>query len=386
MEVCVVTTAFPRWFGDGEGAFVWESVRSIARRGVQVHVVAMHTPRAHPLEYWGRIQVIRPRYWLPERWEMLRKEGGGLPITWQKYPLARVQILPFFFVHTLATARWAQHCDLIHAHWSLSAAAAYLGRWKHHRPILGTVQGSDIFQVPRHPVGAWLTKKALFHCDKITALSRALREKTIGLGISPDKIHIVPNGVDTTRFVPPKDKDRENIILFVGSLIERKGVKYLLEAMPALFRALPRYHLVIVGEGPQRTLLRQLAADLGIADRVAFVGQQPQEKVCAWMQQARLLVLPSLEEGMGVAIVEALACGTPVVASRVDGIQDVVTPDVGKLTSPADSTALLEAITSILSNPSRWAEMSRNARERAVSNYDWNHIAAQFISLYQSLT
>ena len=387
MKICVVTTGFPRWAGDGQCAFIWEAARAIAHQGLQVRVVAMHSPGARTHEYIDGIEVLRPRYWWPERWEILRKEGvAGLPATWRKYPLGRLQIVPFVLVHTLVTAYCARACELIHAHWTLSAAAACLGRWIHHRPILVTLQGSDIFQVTRHPIGAWLTRNVLQHCDCITALSCALKEATTTIGTRPDKIQIIPNGVDTTRFTPPANEDRDNLILYVGSFIERKGVKYLLAAMPEVFRSFPRYHLVLIGEGPQYLPLKQLAESLGIAEWVTFLGFQPQDQIRTWMQRAKLLVLPSLEEALGVVLLEALACGTPVVASRVDGIRDVITPDVGGLVSPADPTALSKAIQGVLANPRQWADMSHHARERAVMNYDWDHIASQFIALYQSIT
>ena len=386
MRICVITTCFPRWSGDGQCGFIWEAARAIAHQGVQVRVVAMHSPGTRPREHMNGIEVLRPQYWWPESWEILRKEGGGLPATLRKYPQGFFQVIPFTLVHALVTARCARDCDLIHAHWTLSAAAACLGSWVHHRPILVTVHGSDIFQVTKYPVGAWLTKNVLLHCDRITAVSSALMEATITIGINPEKIQVISNGVDTNRFVPPANENRNNTILYVGSLIERKGVKYLLSAMPELFRSFPHYRLVLVGEGPQYPMLRRLVNSLGIAEKVTFLGFQPQDQVRTWMQQARLLILPSLEEAQGVVLLEALACGTPVIASQVDGIPEVITPDVGILVPPANSIALFEAIRSILRSPRRWVDMSHRARERAVKYYDWDRIASQFAGLYQSMT
>jgi glycosyltransferase involved in cell wall biosynthesis len=115
------------------------------------------------------------------------------------------------------------------------------------------------------------------------------------------------------------------------------------------------------------------------------VGFQSQDGVRALMQRARVLVLPSLEEGMGVVLVEAMACGTPVVASRVDGILDVVAPDVGVLVPPKDPMELAKGIRTILENPIRWKEYSHQARARAVNYYSWDRIASQFVEIYRSL-
>jgi glycosyltransferase involved in cell wall biosynthesis len=115
------------------------------------------------------------------------------------------------------------------------------------------------------------------------------------------------------------------------------------------------------------------------------MGFQSQDQVRVQMQRARLLVLPSLEEGQGVVLLEALACGTPVVASGVDGIPEVVTDEVGVLVPPADPEALCEAILSILARPEQWDAMSRSARERAVEHYDWARLADQYVMAYESL-
>ncbi len=387
MEVCVVTTAFPRWPGDGQAVFVWEAVRAIARRGVRVRVVAMHSPEARAHEIVEGVEIIRPPYWWPKKWEYLRKEGpAGLPVTWQKYPLARLQILPFLMVHAATAAKIAQSSDLIHAHWTLSAAAAYLGQWVHHRPIVVTVQGSDIFQVTRHPVGARLTRQVLRNCDRITALSQALKTVATSIGVHPDRIEVVPNGVDTREFTVGAEEAREDVILYVGTLIKRKGVEYLLAAMPEVLESFPNYRLVVIGEGPEAEPLKQSARAMGLGERIGFVGFRPPDQVRAWMQRARVLVLPSVEEGMGVVLLEALACGTPVIGSRVGGIQEVITPDVGVLVPPSDTPALAEAICDILCDEAAWSAVSRRARERAVRHYDWDIIADRFITLYESVT
>lgn len=132
-------------------------------------------------------------------------------------------------------------------------------------------------------------------------------------------------------------------------------------------------------------MLRAQVSSAGLSERVHFLGQQPRAEVTRWMQRARLLVLPSLEEGMGVAVVEALACGTPVVASAVDGIVDVVTPEVGLLVPPADAASLAEGIVQVLSNLSAWEKMSARARERAIEIYDWQRVALQYLQRFNLL-
>ena len=385
MRVCVVTTAFPRWKGDGEAPFLWESVHAIAQQGVQVRVIAMHSPGVSTRDCIDGIEVIRPRYWWPERWEALRKAGhGGLPATLQKYPYVFPQLIPFGIVHILSILRFARDCDLLHSHWTLSAAAACVARRIYSLPLVSTVHGSDIFQVTRHPVGALMTRRILQCCDHITAVSRALMESTVALGVDSEKVDVVSNGVDIDRFVPGAE-DRDDIVLFVGSLIERKGAKYLIAAMQDVVRKFPSCRLVLIGEGPLRSSLSDLTRKLGLEQHVTFLRFRPQEEVRGWMQRARLLVLPSLEEAQGVVLLEALACGTPIVASQVDGIPEVVTPDVGLLVPPSDSVAISDAIQQLLGDHRRWRGMSRQARRRAETRYSWNRTASQFVSIYRSV-
>lgn len=389
----MVATTFPRWAGDGQGAFVWELARAVKRQGVDVQVVALHTPGAKSAEVIDGISIVRPRYWWPEEKEMLLKEGGGLPITLRKYWLARLQ-LPFFMLrHSQVIARQARHCDLVHAHWTLSGCAALVGRVLHHKPVLVTVQGSDVFQVPKSPLGAWFTRSVLNGSDQVTALSRALKDAAIRAGTKAEKITIVPNGVNIYDFAPPHAEDRaalsgeSPIILFTGSLIPRKGVRYLLEALARLPAHLRHYRAVIIGEGPEEAALAALVATLNLGEQVEFLGFQPPAVVREWMRRARVFVLPSLEEGQGVVLLEALASGTPVVASDVDGIRDVVVPEVGYRVPPADPAALAAALERILSDDAAtWQKLSHAARQRAVDVYDWDKIGVHFVEIYERLS
>lgn len=391
MRVCLAATTFPRFAGDGQGAFIWELARALQRNRVQVHVVALHSPGAKTHEIVEGIEITRPRYWWPEGAEALRKDGGGLPMTLRRYPLARLQLPVFLLRYSAEIARVARQCDLIHAHWTISGGAALLSRWTHHKPLLLTVHGSDIFQVPRHPIGAAVTRSILRRVQRVTAVSEALKEATSALGIDGEKIEVISNGIDLARFAPPSPDprhapgDERAILLFAGFLIKRKGVRYLVEALSLLPPDVPPHRLVIVGEGPEEDALREQVAALGLGDRVEFAGFQPQAVVGEWMRRAHVFVLPSLEEGQGVVLLEALASGTPVIASDVDGMREVVAPEVGLRVPPADPPALAVALQQMLTDGVAWRRMSEEARQRATELYDWDHIGAHFVALYRRM-
>jgi len=383
MKVCVATTAFPRWQGDAQAVFVWEAVKAIARQGVDMRVVAMHSPGAATYEVMEGIPIYRPRYAWPETLEALRKGGaGGLPATFEQYPTTRLLVPPFLLAHALAIGRHARGCDLVHAHWTISGALAVLARMVHKAPVAMTVHGSDIYRLPRLPGGHAFTRWTLGHVTLASAVSGSLRQTAIHLGADPERMEVISNGVNTERF-PPGSEHREEIILYVGSFIERKGLCHLLRSLPLVLGDCPGTRLVLIGEGPQKAELAQLSVTLGIDRHVTFLPFAPQSEVAQWMQRARLLVLPSTEEGQGVVLLEALSSATPIVASGVGGIPDVVTPDVGILVPPANPEALGKGIAALMRDRARWLAASRAARARAVGTYAWDRIASRFVAMYE---
>jgi len=234
------------------------------------------------------------------------------------------------------------------------------------------------------PIVRRLTQVTLNRCDKVIAVSHALAEAAVDLGLPAKRIAIIPDGVDTAKFCPPST-EREPLVVFVGSLIERKGVKYLIHAFSQIAQTYPAYRLAIIGEGTQHEELTRLAHSLEIINRIIFTGAQTPAQVAQWMQRARLFVLPSVEEGLGVVLLEAMASGTPCIASHVGGIPDVVSPDAGILVPAADPMALAEAMRSLLNDSDRWQALSQNARNHAVRHYSWDSIAARLMSIYRDV-
>jgi glycosyltransferase involved in cell wall biosynthesis len=344
----------------------------------------MHAPGAKMAETINGVEIFRPRYIWPDRLEVLQNESGGLPVIWRQRPLSRAALLPFACVHSLAIVRYAGDCHLIHANWTLSAMCAWLGKPIHRKPVVVTVQGSDIYQAAHKPLINILTRLALNGSDHVVALSGSLRRATERVGVRAPLISVVPNGVDTRHFTAGTS-ERDHLILFVGSLIERKGVDILIASMARVIQRRPEYRLMIIGDGPMRARLGAMTAHLQMEGQVEFMGGMTSDDVRAWMQRARVFVLPSREEGLGVVLLEAIACGTPCIGSSVGGIPDIVTPDVGVLVPPADVAALTEAVLSILDDPVLWESMSLSARTRAARDFDWDIIAGRLIGIYDNV-
>lgn len=383
MKVCILTTAFPRWPGDERAPFIYEAAKALKNAHIDVCVIAMHRPGTREYEDWDGIEIFRARY-LPDKWEILQEEGGGIPVVWKNKPLARLALLPFMVAQSIALLRHARDCDIIHANWTLSGFTAWMLRPIHRRPFIVTIQGSDIYQGAQTGWIRFLTKACLDQADAVVALSNDLANSVNALGVHQKTILVIPNGTDTGIFKPGLHQ-RENFILFVGSLIPRKGCKFLIQSFKQISKKYPDIRLILVGIGPDELELKNLVYELGLGDKIQFLGSKTREEISSLMQRAKLFVLPSLEEGLGVVLLEAIACGTPCVASKVGGIPDVITEQVGRLVSPGDPQQIANAVIEIIENPGLWQKLSQTARDRAVSVFDWEVIAIQLKQLYSRI-
>lgn len=385
MRIGLLTTAFPRWTNDSRGPSMMETARALQACGVEVQVITLHGPGAKRNEVMEGIAVHRARYLWPDTLERLQDVGGGLPAAWKQDLLYKLAFGPLFLGLVWATIRHGGQCDVIHAHWTLAGLAAWLASFVTGRPFVLTVHGSDIFVAPGIPGVAAVTRAMLRRCAHVIAVSRALADATATLGIARGSIEVIPDGIDIERFTPGP-AEREPILLFVGSLIKRKGVHDLLEALALARSELVDARLVIAGDGPERAALERQTQDLNLGAQVTFVGPQSQTQIADWQRRARVFVLPSLEEALGIVLLEALASGTPCVATRVGGIPDVVTPDVGLLVPPADPRALADALIALWRDPAGWRARHLRARPHVEQNcYTWHKVAARLAVIYATI-
>jgi glycosyltransferase involved in cell wall biosynthesis len=221
-----------------------------------------------------------------------------------------------------------QRLDAIDAHYFYpdGVAAVWLGRAL-GLPTVVTARGTDVNLIPRHLVPRVLIRQAIAGASALVTVSAALKDALVALGAPQEKVTVLRNGVDTSLFRPvDRDVARSELglarptLLSVGHLIERKGHHRVVEAMPRL----PEFDLLIVGEGPQRNQLVGLIDRLGLAGRVRLLGARPHTELPSLYGAADVLVLASSREGWANVLLEAMACGTPVVASNIWGNPEVV--------------------------------------------------------------
>ena len=279
--------------------------------------------------------------------------------------------------------------DLIHAHFTFPDGwvAAKLGR-KYGVPVIITEQAMwgpwmDRDSVMRRQ-SLWAARESAF----LVAISTALRESITRNTGDSATLRVIPDGVDGTVFTLPKlgRKIASNQILFVGVVRQVKGVDVLLRALKLLADRGSAARLVMVGESFYRGYqveydrMRALASELGIADRVEFAGGKPESEVVRYMQESAVLVLPSRRESLGMVLAEALACGTPVVATRSGGPEDIVTPDVGVLVPVEDPEALAAGIARVLERRSHYDPAM--LRAHALAKFGLEAVDRQVTALY----
>ena len=299
-----------------------------------------------------------------------------------------------------ALARFLRHhrerFDLIHAHFAYTAgfAAVRAGR-SLGLPAIVTAYGSDINvyakRTPKNLVAASFTIWGLRHATALTALSHDLATKIETLGVSGRKITVIPLGISETTFFPRGDKstlrrqlqlpDNGHLFLFVGNWVPVKGLTFLFEALAQVCQKLPTAQLVMIGHGVLESFLQQQAQQLGIAKKIIWAGPKAHAEIPLWMSAADFLVLPSLSEGYGLVVLEALACGTPVIASRVGGIPEIlVSSDFGIMVPPRNSEALAQAILDAAGK--NWDQTKLAAYARANT---WSERAQRFLKVYQNV-
>lgn len=278
--------------------------------------------------------------------------------------------------------------DLVHAHtYKAGVLAAFAGRVA-GVPVLFTPHG-HVFSgaIPGVPRGGgldvlrWITKAAQACAARVTALSETDLRQQLDLGLAPAaKYAVVRNGIDAARFARGGGRlfPGEPVIGCVGRFAEEKGQAVLVEAMGHVLRALPGARLVLVGYGPLEAALRRRASPLGEA--VVFAGERDAAEVLGAFD---LYVQPSFYESQGLAILEAMAAGVPVIATDVGGVRDAVIPgETGALVPAGDAAALARAIVATARDPARATRAAR-ASARVRSEFHADRMAAAYASLYR---
>jgi glycosyltransferase involved in cell wall biosynthesis len=333
------------------------------------------------------------------QWEVLERPFG---LEWFSKPLSQKWgIGTFRRALRRLHRRWP--FDVIHTFSSYPTGYAALDLSEEKSiPLIVTSQGGDLAAGSRYedrPVIMDRIRQTLLQCDAVTAISQYMRQRA--LAIAPEcasHLHDIPNGVDIADLsIPVADaaevfqqfpflKDAR-FALFLGRLHPRKGVDVLIKAFAQIAGQIGSAQLIIAGDGRDRQALQALAQSTSATDRIHFLGPV-RGVIKRWLlHQATCLVAPTRTwEGMPVVVLEALACGRPVIGTNVGGIVDLVRADEnGLIVEPEDVPGLAAALANLLNDPDRIARLGAGAK-RSIGPYDWHVVAEQYLALFRQLT
>jgi teichuronic acid biosynthesis glycosyltransferase TuaC len=386
IRLVTFTTLYPNAAQPTNGVFVENRLRHLLADGRVTSRVVAPTPwfpralASHVAAYaaFARVPPAERRF--------------DIPILHPRFPVVPklgMSVAPLLlYARSLPVLRRLQaeaDFDLIDAHYFYpdGVAAILLGKAL-RKPVVITARGTDINLIPRH----WLPRRqiryAARHAAGIVAVSQALKDALVALGVAPSSVRVLRNGVDLEMFRP---LDRLALraelrldgptLLSVGNLIDFKGNDLVIAALAAL----PHHNLLIAGEGPERATLERLAAQIGVAERVRFLGRIAHDRLAALYSAADALVLASSREGWPNVLLEAMACGTPVVAAKVGGIPEVVrAPEAGLLLAERSVDAIGAAVARLFANLPDRARTRRYAE-----GYGWGETTEGQIALFTEI-
>lgn len=357
----------------GSGIVATELGCELARRGHEVHFVTYQMP-----------------YRLAAGGEILFHE-----VRIKEYPVFRSPPYSLALAAKLAEVATLYGLDLFHVHYAIPhAASAFLAREmveERRVRIVTTLHGTDITLVGADPSFFRMTRFSIERSDGVTAVSEFLRRETVERFGVARPIEVIPNFVDTAVFSPARRKElREQLGLGPGALLMHasnfRRVKNVRDVVKCFAQVARRAcaRLVLVGDGPERAPAAVLAEEYGIADRVFFLGNR--REIETILPAADLFLLPSSQESFGLAALEAMSCGVPVIAARSGGLPElVVHGETGFLFEVGDVEGMASAALDLIAQPSRRAAMAEAARARAETVYPMERVVDRYEAHYRSV-
>jgi glycogen(starch) synthase len=400
LRIICPTYWYPQHATDTQATYVHDINRHLVRRGHSVTVVTPGTPSLAREEIFDGVRIVRFPLELPA--DLTYGRVAQSQVSWLG-KFARLAVMAHYLEAQhraiLSQAREVQP-DVVHAHWAIpTGPAAVRAARKLGVPSIITMHGGDVYVNPEQGYDfptRWYVRPALRwtlrHASALTAITEDCRQHALRAGAPADRIRLVFNGTDLRRFSPRENGDRRgprfgpNMIFACRQLFPRKGIRFLLQAAAQLKPRFPDLKVVLAGDGFERPALVRLAEDLGMGSDVTFLGWIPNTDLPPYYRAAAVSVIPSLEEGFGIPAAEAMGCEVAVVASDAGGLPEVVEDGVTGLVVPrGDSTALAQAIGSLLADPERRRAMGQAGRARALRLFDWDRSAEQFEQLYREV-
>jgi glycosyltransferase involved in cell wall biosynthesis len=396
----LLTSNYPRWQGDTTTPFVHNLAVDLGKRGWSIAVLAPHAPGASTREQVDGVDVHRFRYAVPERAETVCYGGGSLVNVRESRGVA-LKVPLVVGAEWLATLRQLRTgFDVVHAHWILPQGFVSAALPSRGAVRIITAHGGDVFGLRGNVVDRF-ARAALTRADAVTVNSKATQREVDALARGQARVRVIPIGTDTDSSPDPaltaklREQHRRGtgpFLVFVGRIVEEKGVTDVVSAVAELRRTHPDVTAAIVGAGQHVELVRQLAAELGVADHIELPGWADQQDVPSWFASADVVLAPSRigkagwQEGQGLSIIEAMGAGRPVVATTTGGIPETITDGrTGLLVPPAAPDRLADAVRELIADPDRAAAIGAQARDSVAQRFSREASADTFADLYAEL-
>ncbi|MCF2142933.1 MAG: glycosyltransferase family 4 protein [Candidatus Heimdallarchaeota archaeon] len=388
LRVLMLSWEFPPFKVGGLAAHVNDLSQMLVKKGLEVHILTCSFPGAKEYELVNGVHVHRfDAYAIPApdflHWDLnmnLLMEQKAIELV-RKYDI-----------------------DIIHAHDWLVALAAIGLKHLFRKPLLVTIHSLErgrrngLYDDGQRMIDQIenLLIQESWHLIVCSQYMQSLCH--FAFDFPQDKMSIIPNGVRYKEFNIKLSKEEqkkhhlkyakpeEKIVAYIGRLVPEKGVNVLLGAIPAVLEKKPNTKFVIAGEGWHRKELERIAQELGLKDKVLFTGYLPEEDFLAYFNVADILVVPSTYEPFGIVALEGMATKTPVVASDVGGLSEIIDHQwTGYKVPPDNSHALAEALIKLLDDEKLRQKIVKNAYEKLIHVFDWGIIADQTIEIYQKI-
>ena len=390
MKIGVITSAYPEFPSDPHGIFVHRLMREVSNQGHDVHILAPYAGGKREFNLEG-VHVEKFNYFYPKRYQRLAGRSGMIDNV-KEGLFVKFQFLSFIFFNVVNSCRKLNDVDIIHVQWPIPNGIGALFLKKFYRiPYVNTVYGEEVYLSKLYKTTI-IIKLLVNNSSKSITISTGSLKASLQLGLKEEKFEIIPFGVDTSFFKPITiKKDKEIfLILSVGYLIERKGFKYLISSMKEVLIDHDNVRLKIVGSGPLEKSLKNHIKDLNLEKIVEIISNIDDEKLVKMYNSSDLFVLPSIidsqgnTEGLGVVLIEAMACKLPVIGSDVGGISDIIQDgETGLIVPQKDILELSKSIKKLIENRDLKETLALNGYERVKEHFSWKKIAENYIKIYK---
>ena len=398
MRIAIISHAYPTFDGGNAGEFVHGLASALVSLGHEVYAIIPWDPSMEDRRLMDGVH-LEP-YSAHDSVSYGRASNAYI-----RNPRLTVAFSLFRGLIKLRQVVREQKIDIIHAHWAIPMGfVAGLAKAMTGVPLVITMHGRDVYIKPEHGYivpALWYVKPFLrfaFHqANRLVAVSQDCYHHAQLAGASSEKMQIIYNGTNLSRFFASEERTAEirqrygispnaKLVLSVRALLFRKGLDVLVRAMPHVLEVEPLAMLLLVGEGPERENLIELRDKLGLQDKVILAGHIPNADLPPYENACDLFVIPSRQESFGIATIEAMACGKPVIGTEVGGLAEIIDDcQTGLLVEPDNAKRLAEAILRVLKDPTLATRLGDNARRKVEADFDWLNVARRTAVLYESM-